>query len=53
MNDLDKPKEETKRLMEEWQKLEDEKSEQWWEAMNNDDEFIEREMAKGDRYDWQ
>jgi hypothetical protein len=50
---LSNPSEETQRLMAEWQKLEDEKSEEWWEAMDKDDEFIERETEKGGRYEWQ
>ena len=28
------------------------KSKAWWEYVDSDDEFIERETAKGDRYDW-
>jgi hypothetical protein len=49
---LGNPSEETQRLMAEWQKIENEKSEEWWEAMDKDDEYIERETEKGGRYEW-
>ena len=46
------PSEETKRRLEKWQKEADSQADEWWKPIDQDDEFIEREMAKGDRYDW-